>query len=77
MQIDLRGKRVHEAMAELEKFLDGALVSGLPSVNILHGKGTGAIQEAVQAYLNEQTYVNSFSYGHPDEGGAGITIVHF
>ncbi|MFQ6610070.1 MAG: Smr/MutS family protein, partial [Fidelibacterota bacterium] len=64
-------------MVELEKFLDGALIAGLPSVNILHGKGTGAIQEAVQDYLAQQSFVESYNFGHPDEGGAGMTVVHF
>ncbi len=77
MQIDLRGKRVREAMEALEKFLDGALIAGLSSVTILHGKGTGAIQEAVQTYLAHQKFVESYEFGHPDEGGAGITIAHF
>ncbi len=76
-QIDLRGKRVDEALQLLEHFLDNSLISGLHSVNILHGKGTGALQEAVHDYLKSQPYVDSFEFARPEAGGAGITIVHF
>ena len=75
MQLDLRGKRVEDGIEKLTQFLDGALVSGLQSVNILHGKGTGAMQTAVQEYLNTQSFVSDFQFAHPDSGGAGITVV--
>ena len=75
MQLDLRGKRVDEGIESLTHFLDGALVSGLQSVNILHGKGTGAMQNAVKEYLISQSFVADFQYAHPDAGGAGITVV--
>ena len=73
MQLDLRGKRVEDGIEKLTQFLDGALVSGLQSVNILHGKG--AMQTAVQEYLNTQSFVSDFQFAHPDSGGAGITVV--
>jgi DNA mismatch repair protein MutS2 len=75
MQLDLRGKRVDDGIERLTQFLDGALVSGLQSVNILHGKGTGAMQTAVQEYLKTQSFVIDFQFAPPDSGGAGITVV--
>ncbi|MBT3252293.1 MAG: hypothetical protein HN729_05150 [Candidatus Marinimicrobia bacterium] len=77
MQLDLRGKRVNEALTELASFLDGALIASLPTAHILHGKGTGALQEAVKEYLKDQSFIKSFEFARPDQGGAGITIVQF
>jgi DNA mismatch repair protein MutS2 len=74
-QIDLRGMRVNQALVEVDKFLDGALLSGLLSVNILHGKGTGVLQEAIQARLKETPFVKKFSFAKSELGGAGITVV--
>ena len=74
-QLDLRGKRVDDGIESLIYFLDGALVSGLQSVNILHGKGSGAMQKAVREYLKNQSFVTDFDYAHPDAGGTGITEV--
>ena len=75
LQLDLRGKRVDEGIESLTQFLDGALISGLQFVSILHGKGTGAMQKAVKDYLRGQSFVCQFQYAHPDSGGAGITEV--
>ena len=75
IQIDLRGKRVDEALQETEKFMDTALVSGVGFVNILHGKGTGALMEAIQDFLREQSCVKNFQFANEDQGGAGITVV--
>jgi len=75
MQIDLRGKRVDEAIEEVELFLDKALIAGLSSVSILHGKGTGALQEAIQSHLKTLFFVKSFHFAKPEFGGAGITVV--
>lgn len=75
IQIDLRGKRVDEALRETEKFLDSALVSGMGFVHILHGKGTGALMEAIHEYLGEQSFVSNFQFADEDQGGAGITVV--
>jgi DNA mismatch repair protein MutS2 len=75
MQLDLRGKRVDEGIETLTHFLDGALVSGLQCVSILHGKGTGAMQKAVQDYLKSQSFIANFQFANPDAGGAGITEV--
>ena len=75
IQIDLRGKRVDEALRETEKFLDSALVSGMDFVHILHGKGTGALMEAIHEYLKEQSFSSDFHFADEDQGGAGITVV--
>ena len=74
-QLDIRGKRVEESLELLTQFLDGALVSGLNYVRILHGKGTGALQNAVKDHLKEQSFISEFQYAHPDSGGTGITEV--
>ncbi len=75
MQIDLRGKRVDEALRETEKHLDSALVSGMNFVHILHGKGTGALMEAIHEFLSEQSFVTNFHFANEDQGGTGITVV--
>ena len=75
IQIDLRGRRVTDALHETEKFLDTALLSGVEFVNILHGKGTGALMEALHAYLKEQSFVKEYKFANDDQGGAGITVV--
>jgi len=76
-QIDLRGKRVDEALDEVTRFLDRSLLAGLTSVHILHGKGTGALQEAIREYLRTLNFIKSFEYARPEQGGAGITIAEF
>ena len=74
-EIDLRGKRVDTAINELELFLDKATLSGLGSINIIHGTGTGALQEAIHLYLKDSRYVNDFRFAIPEQGGSGLTIV--
>ena len=74
-RLDIRGKRVDEAIFELDKFLDRAILSNLKTVDILHGKGTGALQEAIHSYLSEVKFVENFNFAPIDQGGAGITIV--
>jgi len=75
LQIDLRGMRVDEALRETEKHLDSALVSGMGFIHILHGKGTGALMEAIHEFLREQSFVTNFHFANEDQGGAGITVV--
>ena len=77
IQIDLRGMRVDEALHETEKHLDSALISGMSFVHILHGKGTGALMEAIHEFLSEQSFVANFHFADEDQGGAGITVVEF
>ena len=76
IQIDLRGKRVEEAIFETEKFLDTAILSGVGFVNILHGKGTGALMEAIHDYLKEQSFVIEYHFADNNQGGAGMTVVN-
>ena len=75
IQIDLRGKRAEEALDETEKFLDTALISGMGFVNILHGKGTGALIETIHEYLKDQPFVKEYHFADDDKGGAGVTVV--
>ena len=76
-EINLLGKTVDEALAELDKYLDDAYLSRLPLVRIVHGKGTGALRSAVQSHLRKTSYVKSFRNGELGEGDAGVTIVEF
>ncbi|MEE0918423.1 MAG: endonuclease MutS2 [Lachnospiraceae bacterium] len=77
MEINLLGKTVDEAIAELDKYLDDAYLSHAPSVRIVHGKGTGALRNAVQQHLKRISYVKSFHLGEYGEGDAGVTIAEF
>ena len=76
IQIDLRGKRMEEALAETAKFLDTAILSGIGFVNILHGKGTGVLMKAIHAYLKDQSFVIDYHFADDEQGGAGITVVN-
>ena len=76
-EINLLGKTVDEALSELDKYLDDAYLAHLPSVRIVHGKGTGALRKAVHNYLRRQKHVDSFRLGQFGEGDAGVTIVTF
>ena len=76
-EINLLGKTVDEALPELDKYLDDAYLAHLPSVRIVHGKGTGALRKAVHDYLRRQKHVNSYRLGQFGEGDAGVTIVTF
>lgn len=77
MELNLIGKTVDEALAELEKYLDDAYIARLPQVYIIHGKGTGTLRNAVQNYLKRCSYVKSYRNGEHGEGGAGATVVEF
>lgn len=74
-EINLRAKRVEPALIELDKYLDDAVTAGVETVRIIHGKGTGAMRQAVTEYLKENRSVMSFRIGEPEEGGAGVTVV--
>ncbi|SHK29484.1 endonuclease MutS2 [Hespellia stercorisuis] len=76
-EINLLGKTVDEAVAELDKYLDDAYISHLESVRVVHGKGTGALRQGVHNYLKRQKHVKSFRLGEFGEGDAGVTIVTF
>lgn len=75
LELDLRGKTVAEALAEIDKYLDSALLAGREQVGIIHGKGTGALRNGVREYLDNHPLVSSHRLGHAGEGGSGITIV--
>lgn len=74
MELNLLGKTVDEAVAELDKYLDDASLAHMPSVRIVHGKGTGALRKGVQNYLRRNKHVKSFRLGEFGEGDAGVTI---
>lgn len=76
-RLDLRGHRYEQAQSELSDFIDHALLNNLPSVTIIHGKGTGALRKMTQEYLRSNRRVKSFSYASPSNGGDGATIVYF
>ena len=75
--IDIRGERVVEALEQVQTLVDDALMVGVSTVTILHGKGTGALKEEVRRYLRSLPQVASATDDHPDRGGSGITIVTF
>ena len=74
-EINLLGKTVDEAVAELDKYLDDALLSHLSTVRVVHGKGTGALRKGIHEYLRRQKHVRSYHLAEYGEGDAGVTIV--
>lgn len=76
-RLDIRGKRAQEAEMEILKFLDAANMQGLDKVEILHGKGTGALKQLVKNILTNYKGVKNFYYASIEYGGDGITIVEF
>lgn len=77
MEINLLGQTVDEALANLDKYLDDAYLSHLPSVRIVHGKGTGALRKAVQGKLKTSSYISNYRLGEAGEGDTGVTIAVF
>lgn len=76
-EINLLGKTVDEALPALDKYLDDAYLAHLPSVRVVHGKGTGALRSAIHNHLKRLKYVREFRLGEYGEGDAGVTIVTF
>ena len=76
-EINLLGKTVDEAIAELDKYLDDAYLAHLSPVRIVHGKGTGALRAGIHKYLRRQKHVKDFHLAAFGEGDAGVTIVEF
>ena len=76
-ELNLLGRTVDEALSELDKYLDDAYLAHLPSVRIVHGKGTGALRNAVHNHLKKMKYVKEYRLGEYGEGDAGVTIVTF
>ncbi len=75
--IDVRGMRAVDALETVQSFIDDAIMVGIGSVSILHGKGTGALKEEIRRYLRTIPDIESAADEHADRGGAGITIVKF
>jgi DNA mismatch repair protein MutS2 len=74
-RLDLRGRRGDEAVAMVDRFLNRAILANLPEVEIIHGKGTGALQKRVREFLEGQSQVKSFRFADFDAGGTGVTLV--
>jgi DNA mismatch repair protein MutS2 len=74
-EIDLRGLRAEEALNELDRFIGHALLNGLLEVSVIHGKGSGRLQEAVREYLSGHSRVESFEFAPLEQGGSGMTRV--
>jgi DNA mismatch repair protein MutS2 len=77
MELDIRGRRVEDGLAELIAFIDRAYLSHMPWVRIIHGKGTGKLRTAVRKALQNNKHIVSFEEGKDGEGGAGVTFVKF
>jgi DNA mismatch repair protein MutS2 len=76
MELDLRGLRVEEALEKLDRYIHAAYLSGLPFGRIIHGKGTGALREAVHKYLNGHSLVSKAVAADTKDGGGGVTVIH-
>ncbi|MCR5735256.1 MAG: endonuclease MutS2 [Lachnospiraceae bacterium] len=76
-EINLIGLKSDEAVSRLDKYLDDAYLSHLPSVRVVHGKGTGALRNAVWTHLKRLSYIKSYKLGEYGEGDSGVTIVEF
>jgi DNA mismatch repair protein MutS2 len=74
-RLDLRGERYDLARSKLDKYLDDVFLAGLKQVEIIHGKGTGALREAVGDLLEDNPHISSYRLGRQEEGGSGVTIV--
>ncbi|MDQ2715297.1 MAG: Smr/MutS family protein, partial [Chloroflexota bacterium] len=75
MQLDIRGWRVEQALEELETYLNDATMSGIASVRIVHGKGTGALRAAIREQLAHHPLVKSYTSPPAAEGGDGVTVI--
>lgn len=75
--VDVRGMRASEALDVVRNLVDDALMLGVESVTILHGKGTGALKEEIRRYLRTVDAVESVEDEHVQMGGAGISVVRF
>ena len=76
VELDLRGQRVEEALPRVDKYLDDAFLAGMPLVRIVHGKGTGALRQAVREQLRAHPLVKSHRSGVRGEGGSGVTVAY-
>jgi DNA mismatch repair protein MutS2 len=76
-EMDVRGMRGEEALHEIEKLLDKALVAGYPSLKIIHGKGDGILRKLIRDYFKKYSQISRMEDEHPDRGGDGITYIYF
>lgn len=76
LELDLRGQRVEPALPRMDKYLDDAFLAGMPFVRIIHGKGTGALRQAVRQQLRNHPLVKSYRSGEEGEGGTGVTVAY-
>lgn len=76
-ELDLRGQRYEEAMIQLERYMDDALMQSYPKVTIIHGKGTGALRNGVKEYAKNHPYIQTYRSGSQNEGGGGVTVFEF
>jgi DNA mismatch repair protein MutS2 len=76
LELDLRGARVEDALAQVDGYLDAAYMAGLPFVRIIHGKGTGALRKAIRDVLHGHPLVSKYERGTEKEGGDGVTVVN-
>ena len=75
MELDVRGETVDDALARIDKYIDDAVMSGLHRIVIIHGKGTGALRDAIRRYLTSHPQVAARATGGAGEGGDGVTVV--
>jgi len=76
-ELDLRGMRGENAIAEVEKYMDKSLMLGFPFIKLIHGKGDGILRKLIREYLRKYPEVNRVEDEHADRGGDGITYVYF
>ena len=74
ISLDVRGKNIEEAWMDIDKYLDEAMLTGLHTVRLIHGKGTGALRAGVQQYLKSDPRIRTFRLGTFGEGENGVTI---
>ncbi len=77
LELDLRGQRVDDALDRAERYLEQGFTSGIPFGRIIHGRGTGAVRQAVRDLLNHSPYVKRWENGGEKEGGDGVSVVFF
>jgi DNA mismatch repair protein MutS2 len=72
--VDVRGNRVDEAVAQVDRFLDESLLAGRDAIFVIHGHGTGALRTAVRSHLASHKAIDKFRPGEQSEGGDGVTV---
>lgn len=77
LTLDLRGKRAEEALPEVERFVDQALIKRVSRIYILHGRGEGILRKIIRQYLNGLKDILSYEDEHPERGGDGVTVIEF